>query len=118
MSGSRAADALVAERAAAAERLEALVREFDHLVEVARDANADDEHDPEGATLGYERAQVSALIAQARAQLDDVEAAQQRLTDGSYGRCAVCGGPVGEERLAARPTARECVRCAAARATR
>ena len=38
-------------------------------------SNADDEHDPEGATIAFERQQVVALLEQARRRLADVEAA-------------------------------------------
>ncbi len=44
-------------------------------------------------------------------QLDDIEAALDRLDDGSYGICQACGDPVGDERLAADPTALLCERC-------
>ena len=74
----------------------------------------DDEHDAEGATIGFERARVAALLAHARAALAELEEAQSRLTAGTYGRCSTCGGTIGEERLAARPTASTCVRCASA----
>jgi DnaK suppressor protein len=82
-------------------------------VEASRDSNADDEHDPEGATIAFERSQLSALLRQAREHLDEVEAAQRRLRDGSYGRCEVCGAAIAAARLAARPVASTCVGCAA-----
>jgi RNA polymerase-binding transcription factor DksA len=36
-----------------------------------------------------------------------------RLETGTYGICERCGQPVGDERLAARPAAVTCIRCAA-----
>ena len=82
------------------------------LFEASRDSNADDEHDPEGATIGYERAQLTAVLAAARAQLAEVERALGRLEAGTYGVCEGCGSPIPGERLAIRPFARTCVACA------
>ena len=33
---------------------------------------------------------------------------------GTYGQCEVCGGPIGDERLAAVPDATRCISCQAA----
>lgn len=104
--------ALLAARAQAGERLAALERDFRSSIEAAATANADDEHDPEGATLAYERQHVAALIEQARAQVRDVTAALDRLAEGSYGQCVRCHGPIAPERLAARPAASLCIGCA------
>ena len=106
---------LRASRSEAARRLTVLERDFDHLVESASGANADDEHDPEGSTLAFERQHLAALIDQARARLSEIESALQRIDEGSYGRCERCGDPIGAERLAARPAATTCVACAARR---
>ena len=80
----------------------------------SRDTNADDEHDPEGATIAFERSQIGALARQARSRLDEIDAALARVAAGTYGVCESCGLPIGEERLAARPAARTCIRCAGA----
>jgi RNA polymerase-binding transcription factor DksA len=81
----------------------------------SEDSNADDEHDPEGATIGFERAQLSALLDAARRRLTDAEQALERVVAGGYGRCESCGQPIGDERLAARPSARTCIGCAPVR---
>jgi DnaK suppressor protein len=103
---------LAAERSAAEDRLTALERDFTGMVEAAGQANADDEHDPEGATIAFERQHVAALLDQAREQLAQIDAALGRLADGSYGRCERCGQPIPAGRLQARPTATTCVDCA------
>jgi RNA polymerase-binding transcription factor DksA len=103
---------LLAERARTEQRIAALEREFAGIAEAASSAGTDDEHDPEGATLAFERQHAAALLSQAREQLAAVEAALRRLDDGSYGTCERCGQPIGDERLAARPAALTCVRCA------
>jgi RNA polymerase-binding transcription factor len=105
-------DPLLAERAAVLGQIEALTREFEGVVDASRSSNADDEHDPEGATIAFERQQVVALLEQARSRLADVDAALARREAGGYGVCESCGRPVAPERLAARPAARTCIDCA------
>ena len=100
------------ERARTGERLARLRRDFLGVVDASRDSNADDEHDPEGATIAFERSQVDALIRQAAAHLAEIDAARERLAAGRYGVCESCGERIAEERLEARPSARTCVRCA------
>ncbi|MDC7123582.1 TraR/DksA C4-type zinc finger protein [Cellulomonas fimi] len=100
-------------RREAERRLDALRDEHTAVVDASRDSNADDEHDPEGATIAFERAQVDALAAAATERLAEVDRALRRLDDGTYGTCASCGRPIPAERLAARPTATTCVTCAA-----
>ena len=103
---------LEAERAAARAQITALTREFDDVVAASAASNADDEHDPEGATIAFERQQVAALLAAARARLADIEAALARRDAGDYGVCENCGRSIAPERLAARPAARTCISCA------
>ncbi|ROR90772.1 TraR/DksA family transcriptional regulator [Nocardioides aurantiacus] len=100
---------LAAERAETLARLAALREDFAGVVDASRDTNADDEHDPEGHTIAFERSQTVALVRQAEHHLDEVDAAVARLHAGAYGRCEVCDEPVAPARLQARPTARRCV---------
>jgi len=106
---ARAALAAARERAVA--RLASLEREFGGIVEAAQGTGTDDEHDPEGATLAFERQHVAALAQAAREHLADIDAALSRLAEGSYGTCQTCGQPIGAERLTARPAARTCIGC-------
>jgi RNA polymerase-binding transcription factor DksA len=105
-------DPLRTERAAVVAQIDALTREFEGVVAASRSSNADDEHDPEGATIAFERQQVAALLDAARRRLADVDAALERRAAGTYGMCATCGRPIPAARLAARPAARTCVSCA------
>ena len=100
------------ERATAASTLADLETDYARLVAASEGANADDEHDPEGATIGFERAQLAAAITRIRTQLAELDAAIDRVSSSSYGICEVCGQPISPERLAARPTARTCIHCA------
>ena len=107
-----ARELLLAEQARARQRLTALEREFAGLAEAASAAGTDDEHDPEGATLAFERQHAAALLEAAREQLAAVDTALRRLAEGRYGVCDRCRQPIGAERMAARPAAATCVRCA------
>ena len=103
---------LLTGRAQAQERVAALGRELAGIAEAAAQPGTDDEHDPEGATLAFEREHTAALLALAREQITEIDAAISRLDEGTYGTCVRCGEPVGADRLAARPAAATCVRCA------
>jgi DnaK suppressor protein len=115
-SGVRAA--LDAERRATVDQVAGLEREFGGIVAASQADNADDEHDPEGATIAWERQHVAALLEQAREHLAAVDEALRRLSEGGYGCCEVCGQPIAPERLAARPTATRCLTCARERRRR
>lgn len=104
--------ALLEEQAKLEGQVAALTAQFDGIVEAAALVATDDEHDPEGHTIAFERQQVAALLRDARAHLTGVAAALERLEAGEYGRCASCGGPIGAERLEALPDTDRCVRCA------
>jgi RNA polymerase-binding transcription factor DksA len=106
--------ALLAAREAAAEQLATLQRDFGRFVEASRSVSTDDEHDPEGATIAFERAQVSAMVDQTARHLADLDAAAERLSAGTYGWCEVCGRAIGALRLEARPAASRCIACAGA----
>lgn len=114
MTASEPADASGAlddARAAVLDQIDALRRSFDDIVDSTELAN-DDEHDPDGATIAFERAKVTALLRAAEANLAELAAATDRLAAGTYGTCEGCGGAIGDERLHALPTTRSCVRCA------
>lgn len=101
-----------AERARSEARLASLRKTFADIVASAELSPPDDEHDPEGSTIAFERTQTAALIDQAERQLSELAEAGRRVRAGDYGVCQACGGIIGDERLAARPTARTCVDCA------
>ena len=108
---ARLADAREAARA----QIVALSAEYDGIVEANALIAVDDEHDPEGSNTAFERAHVSALLAQTREHLDAVDAAVARLDRGTYGQCEICGEAIPPERLDALPATATCVNCAAGR---
>lgn len=79
-----------------------------------QDSNVDDEHDPEGATIAFELSQAAALLDQSSTGLAAVESALRRIAEGTYGQCQVCGAPIAEGRLEARPWTPFCITHAAA----
>lgn len=105
---------LVTERDATLKLMASLNGDWDGVVESSSQTGIDDEHDPEGATLAFERARVEAALDEARTRLTEIEDALSRVRKGTYGVCERCGGPIGEGRLEARPTARTCITCASA----
>ena len=71
--------------------------------------SARDSGDESVATLIAEldRADLGRDLSELRA----LEAAQQRIADGSYGSCVDCGGDIGYERLQVNPAALRDIRC-------
>lgn len=104
--------ALDEERRETLARLAALTGDFAAIVEASEGSNADDEHDPEGATIAFERSQLDALVQQARHHVSEIDAALERLDADTYGICERCGRPIAPGRLEARPVARTCIECA------
>ena len=110
VAGIRAA--LQRDRAATLAQREQLSRDLDEVFAASADVATDDEHDPEGATIAYERSRTRALVEQADAHLSEIALALERIKAGSYGICVRCGGPIGVERLDARPVVTTCITCA------
>ena len=106
---------LSAERVAAAARIAALERDIATIVESSKGGATDDEHDAEGATIAFERAQAMALLEETRTQVEALDTALARVDTGSYGVCESCGQDIAPERLAARPSATLCITCASRR---
>lgn len=99
-------------RTSTVRRAASLVSSFDGIVEAATDVATDDEHDPEGHTIAWERQQIAALLDETTVTLADIDAAAQRLADGRYGICTTCGVEIAVERLDALPATPTCVNCA------
>jgi DnaK suppressor protein len=105
---------LEAERIAAQARVRALAAELDGFMAESADSNADDEHDPEGPTIAFQRAQLITLLDRSQSSVDELDRALERLDRGDYAACETCGGEIPADRLEARPATRTCVKCAGA----
>ena len=64
----------------------------------------------EGTSMAVDRLSQVAVHDKLQVTLADVDRAAAKLEDGSYGRCDVCGEPIGDGRLEALPWAVLCVR--------
>jgi DnaK suppressor protein len=112
MDESKIRDLLDVELATTLARIRAMAADLEAIDAASANANADDEHDPEGSTLAYERAQVAALLVRAQSNLEDLNCAQRRLAEGTYSTCEQCHSPISAERLLALPAGRVCIGCA------
>ena len=112
MDESTIRDVLNVERAETLARIRATQADLDAIVDGSANANTDDEHDPEGSTIAYERAQMAALLAGAQSNLGDIDCALARLAAGEYSLCERCHSQISAERLAALPAGRTCFDCA------
>jgi DnaK suppressor protein len=110
--GPAASARLEAERVLVTDQLAAILHGFQEIVDASTDSNGDDEHDPEGSTIAFERSQQKALILQAEEHLAEIADALARVEQGRYGVCEKCGQPISAARLEARPVARTCIVCA------
>lgn len=90
-----------------------LERDHAGMIEASESSNADDEHDPEGATIAFERQQLVSIMTRIRRTAADLRQALSALDEGGYGICVDCGKPIDPARLEVRPHARSCVTCAA-----
>jgi DnaK suppressor protein len=63
----------------------------------------------EGTSMAVDRLAAVSTQKHLLAVLDEVRRARQRLAEGTYGVCEVCGDPIPEGRLEARPWATRCV---------
>jgi RNA polymerase-binding transcription factor len=104
--------ALTEERATYLHQAESLQAEADSLTEDREPGDVQfDEESGEGDTLAVERERDLALSAQARAAIEQIDRAIEKIHDGSYGRCDSCGTAIPKERLRALPYAALCVKC-------
>lgn len=70
-------------------------------------------HAADEATEVFTRERDLTLRENSNDMLEQVEAALQRLDDGTYGTCARCGKQINPERLEALPSAAYCITCQA-----
>jgi RNA polymerase-binding transcription factor DksA len=108
----RLRDAWRDERVRLQHQIDDLQQRFDDIVAAAELTSTDDEHDPEGATIAYERAQVWALLQHARTELAAIDDSLATVAAGDVPDCAVCQGRIATERLLALPGVRTCIECA------
>ena len=67
----------------------------------------------DAAAATAERSEVLGLVENLMTMLHDVDAALDKVDEGTYGTCEVCGKQIGAARLEFRPTSTRCVDCKA-----
>jgi DnaK suppressor protein len=108
----RLRSAIQSERDRIVDQIANLRTSFSAIVDSAELTSTDDEHDPEGTTIAYERAQVSALLHQAEEDLLALDTNLTLVDDSTINTCESCGGEIALERLLALPGTRLCITCA------
>lgn len=105
------ADKLRAARAAIAGAIEARLHGhgLDRHDEAGLPRRADDTDDDGAAEA--QRSMDIAQLSHTTAELAEIDAALARVSDGSYGSCIDCGGPIGRPRLQVQPMAVRCAPC-------
>lgn len=99
-------------------------KEMEHIIKMMKenkDAEQDkyspaelsnyDNHPAELGTQLFEVEHNTALRVHEEHLLKEIHDALGRLDDGTYGKCAFCGGDIARERLEAIPYVRLCIRC-------
>jgi RNA polymerase-binding protein DksA len=70
-----------------------------------------DNHPADAATETFDREVDYTLEENSEHVLAAIDAALERIQEGTFGICRTCGQPIGEERLAAIPWATQCIDC-------
>ncbi len=100
------------ERARHVRQAEDLQADADALVDQREQGDTQfDEESGEGDTISVERERDLMMSATARLAVDEIDAALQRIVDGTYGLCSPAGRRIPVARLEAIPWADTCVDC-------
>ncbi len=68
-----------------------------------------DDNFADSAQVAAELGENQVALAATREQLDEIDAALQRLDEGTFGVCETCGRPIAAARLEALPATRFCI---------
>lgn len=85
-----------------------------HLAKVDRELHKPLPADSEEQAIELENQEALEVIEKTETtEIHQIEAALKRISDGTYGTCVKCRGPIDPRRLKALPTAATCVPCSA-----
>ena len=111
MDPDRASERLEEERARLEQVRETFAGEGDETENESLSELSDiGQHQADVGTETFEREKDLSILERVEAELNDVEYALRRISDGTYGTCEACGQAIDEERLEAVPAARLCLR--------
>ena len=99
------------ERQRAQEALDYIHEENRSQLEDEREEIQSDNHPGDMATSTFDRELDYTLEENVERALAAIDAALQRIEDGTYGLCGSCGQPIGAERLEALPWTTQCIDC-------
>ena len=102
---------LLAERARVQEALDYIHEENRGQLEDDREEIPSDNHPGDAATSTFDRELDATLEGNEERLLQAIDAALQRIENGTYGICRSCGRPIDPERLEALPWTTQCIDC-------
>jgi RNA polymerase-binding protein DksA len=102
---------LLEEQRRVKEALDYIHEENRGQLEDDREEIPSDNHPGDMATSTFDRELDATLEGNEERLLQAIDAALQRIEDGTYGICQNCGQPIGEERLEALPWTTRCIDC-------
>jgi DnaK suppressor protein len=108
---ARFRDELLAERRRVLDAIEYLQKENPGSIEDETEEMPIDNHMAETATVTLDREIDYTLEENSEHVLGEIDAALQRIEDGTFGICVTCGQEIGEDRLSAIPWATQCIDC-------
>jgi DnaK suppressor protein len=109
---SKLAQQLEQERASTQSDMESVSQEIDGVTaDDAQEGGVPSNHPGDEGTDVYENERLQTVRAELESRLELIDAARQRLEDGTYGTCARCGKPIPRARLEALPWAEYDVEC-------
>ena len=65
----------------------------------------------DGGAATAERTEVLGLVEGLKTRLNNIDGALNKIAEGTYGTCEVCGNDIGQDRIEFRPTSTRCVDC-------
>ena len=108
---ARFRDELLAERRRVLDAIEYLHKENPGSIEDETEEMPIDNHLAETATATLDREIDYTLEENSEHVLAAIDAALERMEEGTFGKCATCGRVFAEDRLAAIPWATQCIDC-------
>ena len=81
------------------------------MAELVGDLSAYPEHLSDQGSDATGREEAFEFASKERRYLYHLDQALERIRNGTYGICSICGGEIGRERMEAVPHATECIRC-------
>jgi DnaK suppressor protein len=108
---ARFRDELLAERRRVLDAIEYLHKENPGSIEDETEEMPIDNHLAETATATLDREIGYTLEENSEHVLAAIDAALERMEDGTFGKCVSCGREIAEDRLAAIPWATQCIDC-------